>query len=65
MIRELIQDIKNGAVNSGNNLLMDKSAFKEFIFAETQKRLKEHDKLLIINEFDKLSDSIILENLEL
>ncbi len=64
MIKELIQDIKSGAVNSGNNLLMDKSAFKEFLFEQTQKKPQEQDKLLIINEFEKLSDSIKFENLE-
>ncbi len=64
MLEQIIEIIKKEAIESGNNLTMDLKTYKEYLLERTQIILKEKDIDILISEFDNLSDSVLLNDLE-
>lgn len=64
MIKQITDNIKKEAVESGNNLTMDLKTYKEYLFERTQIILKEKNIDILISEFDNLSDNVLLNDLE-
>ena len=64
MINEIIQDIKEEAINSGKNLTMETQAYKKYLSEQVKIKLANLDPDIILNDFYLLSREINLNNLE-
>lgn len=64
MINEIIQNIKEEAINTGKNLTLDMNSYKKYLTDKIKIKLSKLDSEIIINDFDELSKKIALNNLE-
>lgn len=64
MINEIIQNIKEEAINSGKNLSMDIQSYKKYLTEQAKIKLANLNSDIVTKDFYVLSNKIAINNLE-